>query len=195
MVDEAPYLPEVVQLASDWLCSVVSPLLGPGGESSSTTAATLNDLEKHAVVATDGPWDMRKFMYECAVLRDGIAFPKIYYRWVNIRRSFADHFHMRPEKLTKMLKRCGMVFHGQHHSGIDDARNIARIAIYLMKKGCRISHASSIPFGDLSTMETDRARIELLELYGDDDHADDRRHSRRDHRSAGGRSGKNPKSK
>ena len=35
-----------------------------------------------------------------------------------------------------MLERQGMRFKGRLHSGIDDARNIARIAMRMRKDGC-----------------------------------------------------------
>jgi hypothetical protein len=37
--------------------------------------------------------------------------------------------------MTAMLKSCGLELEGKHHSGIDDAKNIARCAINLMERG------------------------------------------------------------
>lgn len=37
-----------------------------------------------------------------------------------------------------MLQILGMQFEGRPHSGIDDTRNIARIAIQLLKDGCEL---------------------------------------------------------
>ena len=37
-----------------------------------------------------------------------------------------------------MLRQHKMSFEGQPHSGIDDARNIARLAVCLLNDGCRM---------------------------------------------------------
>lgn len=37
--------------------------------------------------------------------------------------------------MTEMLELCGLELQGRHHSGIDDAKNIARVAINLMEGG------------------------------------------------------------
>ena len=98
------------------------------------------------VFATDGPWDMRKFMHECHVIRDGVAFPELFYRWVDVRRCFSDFFHKQLFKLTKMLRALGMNFVGERHRGIDDSRNIARVAIALAKRGYKFRQTALIPF-------------------------------------------------
>lgn len=37
--------------------------------------------------------------------------------------------------MSKMLRYYGMLFEGRKHSGIDDARNLARLALALLKEG------------------------------------------------------------
>ena len=37
--------------------------------------------------------------------------------------------------MPHMLELCGLELEGKHHSGIDDAKNIARIAISTLEKG------------------------------------------------------------
>lgn len=120
------------------------------------------------IFATDGPSDMRTFVYDCHVIRDGIDFPPMFYRWLNVRRAFADHFRVKPETLLKMLRRLGMQFHGQHHSGIDDARNIARVVLALVQRGHRLQHVSSIPVQSSEMLACDRRASNLLEELGDD---------------------------
>nr|CCC89881.1 putative exonuclease [Trypanosoma congolense IL3000] len=181
-VDKAPTLPEVIKLFGEWLRDVVYPMCrqqqhqqssrpkcSPAAERKFVYDVAHNaewvDCERMVCLATDGPWDMRKFMYECGVLRDGYAFPPLFYRWVNIRRCFACYFHTRPRKLTDMLKVLGFPFVGQQHSGIDDARNIARILIELMRRGCRIKDVSTISYcreGDEIHRTAERERRELL---------------------------------
>jgi inhibitor of KinA sporulation pathway (predicted exonuclease) len=96
------------------------------------------------MVATDGPWDMRDFMFRHSVLRDGVVFPPLFYSWVNLRKEYATFFKIKPIGVGQMLTRLGLTFEGRQHSGIDDARNIARIAATLIGRGCRLNHVSSI---------------------------------------------------
>ena len=34
-----------------------------------------------------------------------------------------------------MLEKCGLALEGRHHSGLDDSKNIARVAMNLMENG------------------------------------------------------------
>jgi 3'-5' exoribonuclease 1 len=97
-------------------------------------------------------------MHKHSVLRDGISFPPIFYRWVNIRKVYAAFFKVKPLNIGQMLTRQGLTFSGRQHSGIDDARNIARLVVILMEKGCRLSAVSSVPVVD----EADRLMHALL---------------------------------
>ena len=47
---------------------------------------------------------------------------------------------MRSCNVKKMLAGAGMTFEGRLHSGIDDTRNIARIAIHLLRSGAGEDH-------------------------------------------------------
>ena len=42
----------------------------------------------------------------------------------------------KPAGMAGMLRALDLELVGRHHSGIDDARNIARIVITLLAKGC-----------------------------------------------------------
>lgn len=41
-------------------------------------------------------------------------------------------------KLICMLENLGMEYDGRPHCGLDDSRNIARIAIHMLKDGCQL---------------------------------------------------------
>ncbi|EKF98412.1 hypothetical protein TCSYLVIO_010686 [Trypanosoma cruzi] len=181
-VDAAPRLPEVLRHFDLWLREVVYPLcrrwrkehleglnkcLKASQKRRFVYDETHNpgwiDCERMICMVTDGPWDMRKFMYECSVVRDGHLFPPLFYRWVNVRHSFAEHFRMRPRKLNDMLRKLGLSFHGHPHSGIDDSRNIARIVIELLKRGYRVHHVSTINY------ENAAAATAMAQLLGESD--------------------------
>ena len=141
-VDAAPMLPEAVRRFDEWMCKTV-----PEGS--------------RCIFATDGPWDLRHFLFEQAVCRDGLIVGPVFSKWINVRRTFSDFFHIKPCGVEKMLARINLSFEGRPHRGIDDARNIARIVLGLVSRGCVLGHVSSISEGDLvlqSTLATMNAR-------------------------------------
>lgn len=213
-VQDAPTISEALALFDVWLKDSLLPLVAHSMASKRRTtaaeASSEDSEEKHLgqlyeqlhhastatasscaplIFATDGPCDMRRFVYDCHVIRDGINFPPMFYRWVNVRRAFADHFRTKPDPLLKMLRRLGMQFHGQHHCGFDDAKNIARVLVALMQRGHRLQHVSTIPFLSPEMLACDRRASDLLEELGDDADIGSHRGARRPH-TAGKSSGK-----
>jgi inhibitor of KinA sporulation pathway (predicted exonuclease) len=85
-------------------------------------------------VCADGPWDFEKFLYpEC--IRKGITYPAWGEKWLDVRKRFAEFFLL--EKwigVNEMLNYLEFDFEGRPHSGIDDARNIARIVKVLHER-------------------------------------------------------------
>ena len=80
--------------------------------------------------------------------------PNYFKRWINIKKAFPIHkfdASKQPYDFTnmntihrckptvrgmpQMLSQCGLELEGRHHSGIDDAKNLARVAINLMEDG------------------------------------------------------------
>lgn len=78
------------------------------------------------------PWDFQNFLQsQCQYSR--ILYPEWAQRWVNIRKGFADFYGFRRSGVESMLRKLGFQFEGQPHSGLDDATNIARIAVQMIK--------------------------------------------------------------
>ncbi|KAJ3091299.1 cytosolic leucyl tRNA synthetase [Quaeritorhiza haematococci] len=91
---------------------------------------------RRVMFVTDGPWDLRDFARkQCEASL--ISRPPYWRRWVDVRKLHHG-FYDRPqrENIAGMLKHFGMEFEGREHCGLHDARNIARIAIRMMKDGC-----------------------------------------------------------
>lgn len=80
--------------------------------------------------------------------------PNYLKRWVNIKKAFPIHLFDESKPaldfttpktikeckaqsggMTDMLETCGLALEGRHHSGLDDSKNIARIALNLMERG------------------------------------------------------------
>lgn len=96
--------------------------------------------------ATDGPWDMRDFMYNNAVLQLGVAFPSMFYQWIDVKASFGNFFRLPRSKIKTMLECLGLPLEGRLHSGLHDSRNIARIVIALLVRGCSLCDLDRIPY-------------------------------------------------
>ncbi|QQP42446.1 3'5' exoribonuclease 1like, partial [Caligus rogercresseyi] len=96
-------------------------------------------------LVTDGPFDMGRFLY-LQTQHSSLQYPAYALNWVNLRKCFSNfykptyHHHQghQHEKtstpgLQVMLGSLGLEFQGSPHSGIDDAKNIARIVIRLLR--------------------------------------------------------------
>lgn len=104
-------------------------------------------LSKTFMIVTDGPFDMGRFMYlQCQ--QSGIEFPACLRHWANLRKVFINFYKesfyafnnnqnqqntQRLPGLQTMLAKLDMDFEGHPHCGLDDAKNIARIVVRLLK--------------------------------------------------------------
>ncbi|XP_042367273.1 3'-5' exoribonuclease 1 [Plectropomus leopardus] len=121
MVDEADTFPAVLQRAVTWL-----------------QERELGTKYKYAIL-TDGAWDMSKFLnIQCRISR--IRYPHFAKKWINIRKSYGNFYKVprTQTKLSTMLEKMGLKYEGRPHSGLDDSRNIARIALRMLQDGCQL---------------------------------------------------------
>ncbi|AYU80543.1 Exonuclease [Leishmania donovani] len=130
VVDAAPSITEAIQLFEKWYRETI-----PRGAKT--------------IFAADGPWDFKNFIHEHHILRDHVGFPSIFYEYLDIRTTFAHHLnHGVPIKLDAMLRKMNLRFDGRPHNGFDDAYNIARLAVAMMKAGCVLDFVIAIPLDD-----------------------------------------------
>ncbi|XP_077565702.1 3'-5' exoribonuclease 1 [Stigmatopora nigra] len=88
---------------------------------------------------TDGAWDMSKFLnMQCCLSQ--IRYPAFARRWINIRKAYRNFYKVPHSqiKLSTMLAKLGLQYEGRPHSGLDDSRNIARVALRMLRDGCRL---------------------------------------------------------
>ncbi|KAI7874860.1 hypothetical protein K492DRAFT_168753 [Lichtheimia hyalospora FSU 10163] len=86
---------------------------------------------------TDGPFDIRDFVTkQCK--HSNIKLPAYFEKpWVNIRKLFKEFYKQKEAKnIARMLETLDMTFDGREHSGLDDARNLHRIAQHMVNDGC-----------------------------------------------------------
>ena len=87
--------------------------------------------------STYSPWDMgRFFARQCSL--SSITIPKFARKWINLRKMYRNFYKVGKGSLEDMVNNLGMTFEGRPHSGMDDARNIARILQQMVKDGCEL---------------------------------------------------------
>lgn len=104
---------------------------------------------------TCGDWDLVSMLpRQCVAAGMPVAaLPPAYRRWINIKRVFTDTVRKsRAYGMTSMLRTLKLKLEGTHHRGIDDCRNIARIALELAARGARFELTNRLPaafYGEL----------------------------------------------
>jgi len=113
-------------------------------------------LNRAFAVVTCGDYDLGTAL-RVESQRKGILLPHWLCRWINIKVAFTGHFGC-TFGMKGMLSRMGLSLDGRHHCGLDDARNIAKIVVELLKLGvpleltgsCNIEDTvSSVPCSDV----------------------------------------------
>lgn len=111
-------------------------------------------------VLTCGDWDLKQMLPEqlerCAEGISGTTVPALFSRWINLKPCFNTRWWGKPEErelkqrqssgkkrkaglgMAGMLRALDLPLVGRHHSGIDDARNIAAIAAKIGAAGVRL---------------------------------------------------------
>lgn len=91
--------------------------------------------KKRFLICTDGPWDICGF-FKPEAARKKLGLRGFWDRFLDVRSTFAEAYaNGRRESLADMLARQGLEFQGREHSGLDDARNIARLLALLLRDG------------------------------------------------------------
>ncbi len=83
--------------------------------------------------ASDGPWDLRDFMQK-QCLTSNLPFPPYMQRFLDLRHIWTKKLERPKANLLGMLTALGFKFQGREHSGIADARNIARILVWMLAR-------------------------------------------------------------
>jgi 3'-5' exoribonuclease 1 len=79
-----------------------------------------------------GAYDLNQFRTDCK--RHGLIFPATFERHLNLKKAFAKWKQIKPCGMKAALEMVGLPLTGQHHRGIDDAKNIARLASVILSQ-------------------------------------------------------------
>ncbi|XP_045142897.1 3'-5' exoribonuclease 1 isoform X2 [Echinops telfairi] len=136
-VDRADTFPQVLKKVIDWM-----------------KLKELGTKYKYSIL-TDGSWDMSKFLnIQCQL--SSLRYPPFAKEWINIRKSYGNFYKVprSQTKLTIMLEKLGMSYDGRPHSGLDDSRNIARIAVRMLQDGCELRVNEKMHAGQLMSVSS-----------------------------------------
>lgn len=118
-VDAAPTFPDAFAAHQAWLRDQGLPL--EGGDWAFLTC---------------GDWDL-KTMLPRQLETSELEAPPAYRRWINLKVAFREVTGRRGGGMPAMLRSLELELEGRHHRGIDDCRNLARIALALLDRGWR----------------------------------------------------------
>ena len=79
-----------------------------------------------------GYYDWRQIHEDCR--RHGVSFPDSLQHHLNLKLAFAKQYGGRACGMKRALRRLKLPLAGTHHRGIDDARNIAKIAQVILPR-------------------------------------------------------------
>ena len=75
---------------------------------------------------------MNQFRQDCR--RHGMALPAAFERHVNLKTQFARLRGIKSCGMAAALRVAGVPLEGTHHRAIDDARNIAKLAVWVLPR-------------------------------------------------------------
>ena len=113
------------------------------------TQFKLEHAYRSFIFVTCGDWDLLK-MLPAQASYCNMKIPAYFKKWVNIKIPFREY-----QKdvlwgksggmgMKYMLDKLGLALIGRHHSGLDDARNIAAITVKLLENDIIVSETNTV---------------------------------------------------
>src|SRR5690606_10631645 len=99
------------------------------------------------ILCSWGAYDLAQFQVDCH--RHGLELPASFTRHVNLKKQYARLRGIRPCGMARALAPAGLKLEGTHHRGIDDARNIARLAALVLP---RLESSGEVPDAGRETL-------------------------------------------
>ena len=79
-----------------------------------------------------GAYDLKQLRSDCR--RHRMALPAVLENHINLKREFARLIGIKPPTMKQALRLMSIRLEGRHHRGIDDARNIAKLACWILPR-------------------------------------------------------------
>eukprot|EP00932_Pfiesteria_piscicida_P017862 SRR837773.4740.p1 GENE.SRR837773.4740~~SRR837773.4740.p1 ORF type:complete len:539 (+),score=99.05 SRR837773.4740:228-1619(+) len=137
--------PTVIHQMKIWLCKILG------------IASPAELRPESFLFVTCGNWDVKTAIpLQCNKPVPGtVDFQTqqlMFQRWCNLKDVFREHYRLDPNRaptgMRGMLNRLKIPLQGQHHLGMDDVSNLAKILTRIVSEGCVIEptgHATSLP--------------------------------------------------
>jgi inhibitor of KinA sporulation pathway (predicted exonuclease) len=77
-----------------------------------------------------GQYDLTQFRMDCE--RHHLPLPPSFERHINLKKEFSNQLGVKSMGMARALAKVGLPLTGTHHRGIDDARNIVRLAALVL---------------------------------------------------------------
>ncbi|XP_047221102.1 ERI1 exoribonuclease 2 [Girardinichthys multiradiatus] len=107
------------------------------------TCSAFLPSQKMCTFLTWSDWDLGVCLqYECK--RKQLLKPDVLSSWIDLRSTYRLFYSRKPKGLNGALQDLGIQFSGREHSGLDDARNTARLAARMMRDGCVLKITRSL---------------------------------------------------
>ncbi|XP_008436702.1 ERI1 exoribonuclease 2 [Poecilia reticulata] len=107
------------------------------------TCSASDASQKLCTFLTWSDWDLGVCLqYECK--RKQLHKPDVLSSWIDLRSTYRLFYSRKPKGLNGALQDLGIQFSGREHSGLDDARNTAQLAIRMMRDGCVLKTTRSL---------------------------------------------------
>eukprot|EP00252_Welwitschia_mirabilis_P008489 TRINITY_DN2036_c0_g1_i3.p1 TRINITY_DN2036_c0_g1~~TRINITY_DN2036_c0_g1_i3.p1 ORF type:complete len:429 (-),score=75.96 TRINITY_DN2036_c0_g1_i3:349-1635(-) len=94
-------------------------------------------------VVTWSDWDC-KIMLESECNMKGIRKPTYFNRWINLKLLFCETFNQLRCNLRGAVQLAGLTWRGREHSGLDDAKNTARLLVDMMRRGIKFNFTNAM---------------------------------------------------
>ncbi|XP_015271603.1 PREDICTED: ERI1 exoribonuclease 2 [Gekko japonicus] len=139
-VDEGVPLPICLSQFSKWIQKIQKEKKVVFDSVRSNVAASGGKL---CAFVTWSDWDLGVCLqYECK--RKQLRKPDILNSWIDLRATYKLFYSRKPQGLNGALQDVGIIFAGREHSGLDDARNTARLAWRMIGDGCGMRITKSL---------------------------------------------------
>ncbi|XP_078429098.1 polynucleotidyl transferase, ribonuclease H-like superfamily protein isoform X2 [Wolffia australiana] len=103
-----------------------------------------------AAFVTCGNWDVKtKIPQQCH--DSGVKLPRYFMEWINLKDIYLNFYKRKATGMKTMLRELGIPLVGNHHLGIDDAKNIATVLQRMLSDGA----APSITARRISSSEVE----------------------------------------
>ena len=84
------------------------------------------------VLCSWGGYDLKQLRVDCA--RFGLPLPTAFERHINLKKQFSRIYDVPRRGMAAALRHARLPLEGRHHRGIDDARNIAKLAQLILPR-------------------------------------------------------------